>query len=157
EMTKVPELSSKQRGVCTLFTCGNLLYQRKDSRIEEITTRGGIRCRKLFESHNDSEIHTATCHKGVIYSISSNRLDRIPLDAKGEHEYVDHVAGPVTHFFLFNGEMQLLQSEFGPIRMHPFRDRKSTRLNSSHVKISYAVFCLKKKKKNSIDYINLYK
>src|SRR5690606_41390122 len=28
-------------------------------------------------------------------------------------------------------------------------DRKSTRLNSSHVKISYAVFCLKKKKKKS--------
>src|SRR5690606_5070682 len=28
-------------------------------------------------------------------------------------------------------------------------DRKSTRLNSSHVKISYAVFCLKKKKKQS--------
>src|SRR5207249_11134046 len=28
------------------------------------------------------------------------------------------------------------------------RDRKSTRLNSSHVSISYAVFCLKKKKKN---------
>src|SRR5690554_7585505 len=27
------------------------------------------------------------------------------------------------------------------------RDRKSTRLNSSHVRISYAVFCLKKKKK----------
>src|SRR3712207_9551646 len=30
------------------------------------------------------------------------------------------------------------------------RDRKSTRLNSSHANISYAVFCLKKKKKNSI-------
>src|SRR5262245_63388078 len=28
------------------------------------------------------------------------------------------------------------------------RDRKSTRLNSSHLGISYAVFCLKKKKKN---------
>src|SRR5437870_10481548 len=28
-------------------------------------------------------------------------------------------------------------------------DRKSTRLNSSHVAISYAVFCLKKKKKNT--------
>src|SRR5204862_8062617 len=28
----------------------------------------------------------------------------------------------------------------------PARDRKSTRLNSSHVEISYAVFCLKKKK-----------
>src|SRR2546421_5144845 len=29
------------------------------------------------------------------------------------------------------------------------RDRKSTRLNSSHDQISYAVFCLKKKKKNN--------
>src|SRR6266851_8074353 len=28
------------------------------------------------------------------------------------------------------------------------RDRKSTRLNSSHITISYAVFCLKKKKNN---------
>src|SRR3712207_9343638 len=31
---------------------------------------------------------------------------------------------------------------------YPWRDRKSTRLNSSHANISYAVFCLKKKKKN---------
>src|SRR5690554_1590884 len=30
-------------------------------------------------------------------------------------------------------------------------DRKSTRLNSSHVRISYAVFCLKKKKKKTIN------
>src|SRR5690606_41988072 len=30
-------------------------------------------------------------------------------------------------------------------RLHRSGDRKSTRLNSSHVKISYAVFCLKKK------------
>src|SRR6267142_6199489 len=30
------------------------------------------------------------------------------------------------------------------------RDRKSTRLNSSHMSISYAVFCLKKKKNNEI-------
>src|SRR5690606_41791386 len=34
----------------------------------------------------------------------------------------------------------------------PARDRKSTRLNSSHVKISYAVFCLKKKKKEEYDH-----
>src|SRR3989475_5861892 len=32
------------------------------------------------------------------------------------------------------------------------RDRKSTRLNSSHSQISYAVFCLKKKKKQNIKY-----
>src|SRR5438552_18144617 len=36
------------------------------------------------------------------------------------------------------------------------RDRKSTRLNSSHQIISYAVFCLKKKKKNQMtDVLNL--
>src|SRR5437868_10895177 len=34
-------------------------------------------------------------------------------------------------------------------------DRKSTRLNSSHVSISYAVFCLKKKKKNK-NFIKLF-
>src|SRR5690606_40036323 len=38
-------------------------------------------------------------------------------------------------------------------------DRKSTRLNSSHVKISYAVFCLKKKRKQyylPLQYVVLY-
>src|SRR3712207_8235562 len=34
-------------------------------------------------------------------------------------------------------------------------DRKSTRLNSSHANISYAVFCLKKKKNNTLDKIVL--
>src|SRR3712207_8484391 len=34
---------------------------------------------------------------------------------------------------------------------HPHRDRKSTRLNSSHANISYAVFCLKKKYTDSVD------
>src|SRR5258708_30161699 len=37
------------------------------------------------------------------------------------------------------------------------RDRKSTRLNSSHQIISYAVFCLKKKKKNNIQYHETYR
>src|SRR5690606_40910117 len=36
-----------------------------------------------------------------------------------------------------------------PCRRAPAADRKSTRLNSSHVKISYAVFCLKKKKEHN--------
>src|SRR3712207_6940533 len=36
--------------------------------------------------------------------------------------------------------------DFAPVSL----DRKSTRLNSSHANISYAVFCLKKKKKNRL-------
>src|SRR2546430_3827112 len=40
--------------------------------------------------------------------------------------------------------------------IYPLADRKSTRLNSSHSQISYAVFCLKKKKKKlQITEINL--
>src|SRR5690349_21978676 len=41
-----------------------------------------------------------------------------------------------------NGKVSLYRGSVGLL------DRKSTRLNSSHVEISYAVFCLKKKKKN---------
>src|SRR5690606_25522315 len=46
-----------------------------------------------------------------------------------------------------NEAMELLKAT---AEAHPDRDRKSTRLNSSHVKISYAVFCLKKKKQHDI-------
>src|SRR5256886_16935176 len=44
------------------------------------------------------------------------------------------------------GSLRLAQWQDGL----PQRDRKSTRLNSSHSQISYAVFCLKKKKKQHI-------
>src|SRR2546430_4587876 len=39
---------------------------------------------------------------------------------------------------------------------HTVRDRKSTRLNSSHSQISYAVFCLKKKKKHMYTACHFY-
>src|SRR3712207_7615951 len=39
--------------------------------------------------------------------------------------------------------------------MQQWLDRKSTRLNSSHANISYAVFCLKKKKKNTLTHAHL--
>src|SRR5437773_8400409 len=42
-----------------------------------------------------------------------------------------------------------------PARSQSELDRKSTRLNSSHITISYAVFCLKKKKKKK--YIKIHK
>src|SRR5204863_1335993 len=60
----------------------------------------------------------------------------------------------------------LFRSRGGPVAMSEFDpryfrhrsvrscalDRKSTRLNSSHVEISYAVFCLKKKNQNCYNY-----
>src|SRR3712207_7769597 len=46
---------------------------------------------------------------------------------------------------------RLDEAETAAMRNHALysEDRKSTRLNSSHANISYAVFCLKKKKKNN--------
>src|SRR5256885_7902341 len=47
--------------------------------------------------------------------------------------------------------MSLENAELTKISVNAYvttKDRKSTRLNSSHLVISYAVFCLKKKKKN---------
>src|SRR5690606_41226286 len=42
-------------------------------------------------------------------------------------------------------EALIAELDAEPVGFALFLDRKSTRLNSSHVKISYAVFCLKKK------------
>src|SRR5438874_9771948 len=56
----------------------------------------------------------------------------------------------IVHCFYF----RLSHSEFA-LLLHccaaECSDRKSTRLNSSHVEISYAVFCLKKKKNDTTD------
>src|SRR5438067_9667896 len=47
----------------------------------------------------------------------------------------------------------LIIGERPTMRLGSGKDRKSTRLNSSHVSISYAVFCLKKKKKKKKEQI----
>src|SRR5438876_6655264 len=52
--------------------------------------------------------------------------------------------------------IRALQSEIQSGAPHQLLDRKSTRLNSSHPSISYAVFCLKKKKKQKINTISAH-
>src|SRR2546430_3318187 len=55
---------------------------------------------------------------------------------------------PVTGMVLDLKELkEILEQEVMQRMDHRHLDRKSTRLNSSHSQISYAVFCLKKKKK----------
>src|SRR5690606_41697563 len=77
-------------------------------------------------------------------------LFRSPFCPAADHQPVcNRIAG--NSFFGWTGRRNVFPFKY--IRQchigHSFRqeDRKSTRLNSSHVKISYAVFCLKKKKK----------
>src|SRR5437660_8344041 len=66
-----------------------------------------------------------------IYTLSLH--DALPI-------YISHI--PSVHFGRLSGPPAAPAHNAG----HGHADRKSTRLNSSHVAISYAVFCLKKKK-----------
>src|SRR5256885_9375925 len=75
------------------------------------------------------------------------RHARIP-EQQGEHRAK---RGPEDHAREDRGDARtvhpLHEDRDDEVRLR-VRDRKSTRLNSSHLVISYAVFCLKKKKKN---------
>src|SRR5207302_2206860 len=61
--------------------------------------------------------------------------------------YRRHLGEPGHHEFFDNQPLTKGQPSHGPLTFGErlVVDRKSTRLNSSHVKSSYAVFCLKKK------------
>src|SRR3712207_9523146 len=72
---------------------------------------------------------------------------------RSEVRTVDELPGDIENYFTFEneeGNLLYIQQHKGPYyRVVGFEDRKSTRLNSSHANISYAVFCLKKKKKTN--------
>src|SRR5256885_12610961 len=58
--------------------------------------------------------------------------------------------GPDVHVLLVHAEdkaldQEIVKGDFDNVELGTLQDRKSTRLNSSHLVISYAVFCLKKK------------
>src|SRR5699024_11904498 len=65
--------------------------------------------------------------------------DGAELLAEEVHWYMDGASVVVKHVGGFESEAEY------QVRLTEEIDRKSTRLNSSHVSISYAVFCLKKK------------
>src|SRR5256885_6666465 len=58
--------------------------------------------------------------------------------------FVTTIVLPLTSAVMLCADRTVIQSLPAP------SDRKSTRLNSSHLVISYAVFCLKKKKKQEV-------
>src|SRR5438874_9975184 len=81
-----------------------------------------------------------------IYTLSLH--DALPICAAGAGLDRDHLGGPGAPLALVRRLRQgTLRNPQTPRPRHGRPDRKSTRLNSSHVEISYAVFCLKKKKK----------
>src|SRR5258708_26809139 len=77
-----------------------------------------------------------------IYTLSLH--DALPIYQRRPEQDAKRPAGVLEkHPFMHHCELEVRIRDATRVR----RDRKSTRLNSSHQIISYAVFCLKKKKK----------
>src|SRR2546427_7053887 len=79
----------------------------------------------FFNDTATTEIYTLSLHDALPIYTNHEVMDRVP-----DRERVP-LGRPINNVSVYEG--------------HPL-DRKSTRLNSSHSQISYAVFCLKKKK-----------
>src|SRR2546422_7531798 len=94
----------------------------------------------FFNDTATTEIYTLSLHDALPICVEPQPapLARQPRDLLVEAQMLWRVEGPGV-------------SPPGPSTRQSIRrpDRKSTRLNSSHGYISYAVFCLKKKKKTS--------
>src|SRR5256886_17430816 len=83
-----------------------------------------------------------------IGSCTNSRLD----DLRAAAHFVEgkHVAKNIKQALIVPGSRGIKSQAEREGLDKIFRDRKSTRLNSSHSQISYAVFCLKKKTTNPI-------
>src|SRR3712207_8474594 len=93
----------------------------------------------FFNDTATTEIYTLSLHDALPISVAAK------LAVRGEKDLLEQV------FRLGLVAQHPARDTVQPARMGPVNrlDRKSTRLNSSHANISYAVFCLKKKKQNS--------
>src|SRR2546427_7248047 len=104
----------------------------------------------LFFFFNDTattEIYTLSLHDALPISKESLKYIGSPLLGKSFHRCDADV------FSLAEGSIRqrpLLRGRAGVAGVPSRGDRKSTRLNSSHSQISYAVFCLKKKKNKTL-------
>src|SRR5690348_17802830 len=91
----------------------------------------------FFTDPATTEIYTLSLHDALPISVRTRHAQRVrgadPADVR-----VRRGRGGVVH-----GRAGAVLAD-----RDPDQDRKSTRLNSSHPSISYAVFCLKKKKQN---------
>src|SRR5699024_12254793 len=98
----------------------------------------------LVNPSRPTGIYPLSLHDALPISAASRRDVAIPTFLSDA--LTVHLAGSVR------GERDawLFPSTVKPGEPVSYSDRKSTRLNSSHVSISYAVFCLKKKTKNKI-------
>src|SRR3712207_8109299 len=99
-----------------------------------------VTCFFFFNDTATTEIYTLSLHDALpILAVALRLDDSVNPRGEGSHE-LSHV---------------LTRALAGQLALGVEEDRKSTRLNSSHANISYAVFCLKKKKTMYSHLINI--
>src|SRR5437660_6230024 len=92
----------------------------------------------FFNATATTDIYTLSLHDALPIYVFADELRHV-LVARHHYDGVSHFRHACS--YSSNDIVCFVVIELAA------RDRKSTRLNSSHVAISYAVFCLKKKKK----------
>src|SRR5439155_26827554 len=100
----------------------------------------------LLNASSPTALFTLSLHDALpIFAV----LERLDAGRRVGHDFEDHavqVRVPLVEVVPVGIERQVVRAlPTGTTSTRGTRDRKSTRLNSSHVAISYAVFCLKKK------------
>src|SRR5688572_31136338 len=97
----------------------------------------------FFHATATTEIYTLSLHDALPIFTKTNRSVFIAPRATDEDD------DPLIYELMSSGTNGIVAREASGFRFTPtpdfVGDRKSTRLNSSHSQISYAVFCLKKK------------
>src|SRR5690606_39305842 len=101
----------------------------------------------FFPAHPTPEIYTLSLHDALPILVMTARANGWFV---GEYQWLSHrnvnSRVPYFNYYIF---YRIIANANMIINNIDNADRKSTRLNSSHVKISYAVFCLKKKKNST--------
>src|SRR2546427_7951827 len=85
--------------------------------------------------------------RSTLFPYTTLFRSRLQREAAALRHRVDGIQDEIGHGFAQRGGVAVDRRRAGEPVLHlDAQDRKSTRLNSSHSQISYAVFCLKKKK-----------
>src|SRR5699024_12869160 len=103
----------------------------------------------IYNESPSTNIYTLSLHDALpIYFNSTNFANpKVPIPGKeqGKSRTYLHELSKLNRYIEFSPEYKPKKLQQENKKQLSILDRKSTRLNSSHVSISYAVFCLKKK------------
>src|SRR3712207_6921444 len=101
----------------------------------------------FFNDTATTEIYTLSLHDALPISKGNAEMVAAAIRTVFAQPDADHVTEQFDAIATMLGwQMPKVEAQMRDAKDDLLEDRKSTRLNSSHANISYAVFCLKKKK-----------